>query len=116
MNTTLKLGRGLVGEGVDIVRHPAHALDYARNGARLAAEIARLALMSDDSKTRFKGELGVSKRVAWAEPLNLREVKAVGKALGGSVNDVLLAAVAGRCATIWSSRAIPFPRICRCGP
>ncbi|MDG4594239.1 MAG: wax ester/triacylglycerol synthase family O-acyltransferase [Candidatus Contendobacter sp.] len=95
VNTTLKLGRGLVGEGADIVRHPAHALDYARNGVRLAAEIARLALMSDDSKTRFKGDLGVSKRVAWAEPLNLREVKTVGRALGGSVNDVLLAAVAG---------------------
>jgi WS/DGAT/MGAT family acyltransferase len=37
----------------------------------------------------------VSKRVAWAEPLRLAEVKAVGKVLGGSVNDVLLAAVAG---------------------
>ena len=95
VNTTLKLGRGLVGEGADIVRHPTHALDYARNGARLATEIARLALMSDDSKTRFKGDLGVSKRVAWAEPLNLHEVKTISKALGGSVNDVLLAAVAG---------------------
>ncbi len=95
VNTTLKLGRGLVGEGADIVRHPAHVLDYARNGARLTAEIARIALMSNDSKTRFKGNLGVSKRVAWAEPLNLHEVKTVSKALGGSVNDVLLAAVAG---------------------
>ena len=95
VNTTLKLGRGLVGEGVDIVQHPTHALDYARNGARLAAEVARLALMSDDSKTRFKGDLGVSKQVAWAEPLSLHEVKTVGKALGGSVNDVLLASVAG---------------------
>ena len=95
VNTTLKLGRELVGEGADIVLHPSHALDYARNGARLATEIARLALMSDDSRTRFKGELGVSKRVAWAEPLDLREVKTVGKALGCSVNDILLAAVAG---------------------
>ena len=95
VNTTLKLGRGLVGEGVDIVRNPTHVLDYARNGARLAAEIARLALMSDDSKTCFKGDLGVSKRVAWAEPLDLREIKTVGKALGGSINDVLLASVAG---------------------
>jgi WS/DGAT/MGAT family acyltransferase len=95
VNTTLRLGRGLVDEGADIVRNPTHVLDYARNGARLAAEIARIALMRDDSKTRFKGELGVSKRVAWAEPLDLREVKTVGKALGGSVNDVLLASVAG---------------------
>ncbi len=95
VHTTFKLGRELVEEGADIVRHPSHVFSYARNGARLAAEIAHLALMSDDSKTRFKGDLGVSKRVAWAEPLSLSEVKTVGKALGCSVNDVLLASVAG---------------------
>jgi WS/DGAT/MGAT family acyltransferase len=37
----------------------------------------------------------VGKRVAWAPPLSLTEVKAVGKALGGSVNDVLLSCAAG---------------------
>ncbi len=110
VNTTLKLGRELVDEGADIVRHPAHALDYARNGARLAAEIARLALMKDDSKTRFKGDLGVSKRVAWAEPLDLHEVKAVGKALGGSVNDVLLAAVAGALRDYLIEQGDPVPQ------
>ncbi len=109
VNTTLKLGRGLVGEGADIVMHPTHALDYARNGARLAAEVARLALMGDDSKTRFKGDLGVSKRVAWAEPLDLREVKTIGKALGGSVNDVLLAAVAGALRDYLVEQGDPIP-------
>ena len=109
VNTTLKLGRGLVGEGADIVRHPTRALDYARNGARLATEIARLALMSDDSKTRFKRDLGVSKRVAWAEPLPLPEVKTVSKALGGSINDVLLAAVAGALRDYLVERGDPVP-------
>ncbi len=109
VNTTLKLSRGLVGEGADIVMHPTHALDYARNGARLAAEVARLALMGDDSKTRFKGDLGVSKRVAWAEPLDLREVKTIGKALGGSVNDVLLAAVAGALRDYLVEQGDPIP-------
>ena len=109
VNATLKLGRELVGEGVDLVRHPGHALALARNGARLAAEIARLALMSDDSKTRFKGDLGVSKRVAWAEPLNLPEIKAVGKALGCSVNDVLLGAVAGALRDYLVERGDPIP-------
>ncbi len=109
VNTTLKLGRGLMDEGADIVRNPTHVLDYARNGARLAAEIARLALMSDDSKTRFKGDLGVSKRVAWAEPLDLREIKTVGKALGGSVNDVLLASVAGALRDYLIEQGSPVP-------
>ncbi len=109
VNTTLKLGRGLVGEGADIVMHPGHVLDYARNSARLATEIARLALMSDDSKTRFKGDLGVSKRVAWAEPLPLHEVKTVSKALGCSINDILLSAVAGALRDYLVEQGDPIP-------
>ena len=54
-----------------------------------------LVLMSEDSATRFKGQPGVAKRVAWADPIALDEVKAIGKALGCSVNDVLLSSVAG---------------------
>ncbi|MCK7582741.1 MAG: hypothetical protein MZV65_49070 [Chromatiales bacterium] len=109
VNTTLKLSRGLVGEGADIVMHPGHVLDYARNGARLATEIARLALMSDDSKARFKGDLGVSKRVAWAEPLPLHEVKTVSKALGCSINDILLSAVAGALRDYLVEQGDPIP-------
>ena len=37
----------------------------------------------------------MSKRVAWAEPLDLEEVKAVGRACDCTVNDVLMAAAAG---------------------
>jgi WS/DGAT/MGAT family acyltransferase len=37
----------------------------------------------------------VSKRAAWSEPFPLDEVKAIGKRLGGTVNDVLLAGVSG---------------------
>ena len=51
--------------------------------------------MPQDSPTRFKGKPGVAKRVAWADPLPLAEVKTIGKALGASVNDVLLSCVAG---------------------
>jgi WS/DGAT/MGAT family acyltransferase len=64
-------------------------------GKDLAAEVARLALMGADAPTRFKGELGKRKRVAWADPLPLDEVKVVGKALGCSINDVLLSMAAG---------------------
>ncbi len=45
--------------------------------------------------TRFKGKPTGSKRVAWCEPLKLPEVKAVSRALGCSINDLLLSCVAG---------------------
>ncbi|MCK7499890.1 MAG: wax ester/triacylglycerol synthase family O-acyltransferase [Comamonadaceae bacterium] len=68
--------------------------------ARLAgrrSDVAALALMPDDSPTRAEGPAGSGRKVvAWSEPLPLDEVKAVGKALGCSVNDVLLACVGRR--------------------
>jgi diacylglycerol O-acyltransferase / wax synthase len=51
--------------------------------------------MADDSPTRLKGKATPGKRVAWGEPLPLDAVKAVGKALDSSINDVLLSTVAG---------------------
>lgn len=62
---------------------------------RITQDAARLALMSDDSRTRLKGKPRGMKQVAWSEPLPLTEIKAVGRAFGASVNDVLMASVAG---------------------
>ncbi|MGH8806696.1 MAG: WS/DGAT domain-containing protein, partial [Noviherbaspirillum sp.] len=63
--------------------------------SRLTLDAIKLMAMSDDSRTRLKGKPQGSKHVAWSEPLPLNEIKVVGKALGGSVNDVLMASVAG---------------------
>jgi diacylglycerol O-acyltransferase / wax synthase len=67
----------------------------AQMGAQIVQDAAALALMSDDSPTRLKGKATPGKRVAWSEPLPLDDVKALSKAYGVSINDVLLAAVAG---------------------
>ena len=90
VTTTLKLGGGLLGAYFDVILHPTHALDYARQGVDLTAEAARLALMPMDSPTRFKGTPTGAKRVAWSERLSLQEIKAVAQATGCSINDVVL--------------------------
>jgi diacylglycerol O-acyltransferase / wax synthase len=95
MSTAMKIGATLVDKGAAIWADPAKAVALAGQGTALTAEIAKLALMPQDSPTRFKGKPGVGKRVAWAAPLPLAEVKTIGKALGASVNDVLLSCVAG---------------------
>ena len=71
------------------------SLDMARTGYRVMADVAALALMPDDSPTRLKGKPIGQKIVAWGEPMPLDQVKTVGKALDCSINDVLLACVAG---------------------
>ena len=73
----------------------AGSLDMAKVGYQLVSDLAALALMPDDSKTRLKGKPGTQKRVAWCQPIPLAEVRAVGKALNCSINDVLLSCVAG---------------------
>ncbi len=80
---------------LQVLRDPSQAIRYARAAAQITEDVAALAAMADDSHTRFKGRPQRRKRVAWSEPLPLAEVTAVSKALGCSVNDVLLASVAG---------------------
>ncbi len=71
------------------------SLDMARLLLQVAGDSAALALMLDDSATRLKGKSCGIKKVAWCQPVPLDEVKAVGKALGCSLNDVLLGCLAG---------------------
>jgi len=73
----------------------AGSLDMAKVMLQLLKDGVALALMPDDSKTRLKGKPGRTKKVAWCQPIPLDEVKAVGKALNCSINDVLLSCVAG---------------------
>ena len=71
------------------------SVDLARLGGQVLSDLAELVLMPDDSPTGLKGASSPVKRVAWCEPVPLDHVKAIGKALGCSVNDVLLTCVAG---------------------
>ena len=94
---------GMTGGGVlksmDMLAHPQEpllgSLDMARSGLHVLRDAAALALMADDSPTQLKGKPVGRKVVAWSEPMSLEQVKTVGKGLACTVNDVLLACVAG---------------------
>lgn len=91
-------GRG-VSKSMELLSHPQTPLlgsmDMARSGAQVLQDVAALALMPDDSPTALKGRPVGRKRVAWGQPIPVDRVKAIGRALGCSINDVLLACVAG---------------------
>jgi WS/DGAT/MGAT family acyltransferase len=94
-NQALRISGEVAERGLDALLNPEKIVQYAQVAASVAGEIAYLATMPDDSHTRYKGKVGTEKRVAWTDPLPLDEVKAVGRVLDCSVNDVLLASVAG---------------------
>lgn len=88
-----------VAKSVEMLSNPQQPLlgsmDMARVGYQVLSDTAALALMPDDSPTSLKGHPVGRKVVAWSDPLPLDKVKAIGKGLGCSINDVLLACVAG---------------------
>jgi WS/DGAT/MGAT family acyltransferase len=92
---TIKLADDLVHEGMEFLRHPEHLLNLPAQAASGALALSRVLLLPPETKTPFKGPLGVQKRVAWSAPVPLDQVKQIGKIAGAKVNDVLLAAVAG---------------------
>ncbi len=81
--------------GAELIAEPIQVGDLVREGARGAATLGRLARMPPDPPTVLRGELGVHKRAAWSEPMALEDVKAIGRATESTVNDVLMAALAG---------------------
>ncbi len=83
-----KVGREVLARGTD----PQKALKDSLN---IAGELAYLLLMPEDSPSIFRGKPRGEKRVAWTDPLELAEIKAISRALGCRVNDMLLCAVAG---------------------
>ena len=99
LDNASSIGKSLLEQGKSFAANPQLASDavqeVTKKGADFIGEIAKLALMGQDSPSRFKGPLGPRKRAAWAEPLPLDEVKVMGKALGCSINDVLLSMAAG---------------------
>ncbi len=91
----MKLGGKMLEQGMAMYRDPTLAGLIAKEGGEIARELLTALALPDDPPSLLRGRLGVSKRVAWAEPLDLEEVKAVGRACDCTVNDVLMAAAAG---------------------
>jgi diacylglycerol O-acyltransferase len=90
-----RLGGKVLEKGMEMYRDPTLAAMLAKEGGEIARELLHALALPDDPPSMLRGRLGVSKRVAWAPPLGLEEVKAVGRACDCTVNDVLMAAAAG---------------------
>lgn len=82
--------------GISSALHRAgHPVETAGTAAAMAATLGRLTLMPMDAVTSLKGELSTTKRTAWSAPVKLDAVKAAARALDATVNDIVVAAVAG---------------------
>lgn len=78
-----------------IIARPASALDAMRGLALGAGAVWKLLFMSSDSRTVFKGSLSDEKRAVWSQPIPVDRLKAIARVTGSTINDVVLAALAG---------------------
>lgn len=82
-------------EAIEAAQDGERARQLGEAGAGVGLAATRLLARSPDPRTRLKGKLGVMKRAAWSRPIPLADVKLVKNNLGGTINDVLVSAVAG---------------------
>ncbi|HKI02488.1 MAG TPA: wax ester/triacylglycerol synthase family O-acyltransferase [Thermoanaerobaculia bacterium] len=93
-----ELAAQVMPDGMRLMEQSAEAfrsMGPMMTGVASTGAFARLVGRPADPKTMFKGPLGVPKSVAWSEPILVSDVREVGRALGGTINDVLLSAMTG---------------------
>jgi WS/DGAT/MGAT family acyltransferase len=90
-----RAGSKLVRGSLQLMIHPSRVAGLAERSVQAARAVGGLMLAGIESETVSCGKLGVPKRVAWSAPIPLDQVNVVRRQLGGTVNDVLLAAVSG---------------------
>lgn len=95
----LGAGRAVAGtlahEGLETLLHPRRAGRLAGEAAAVVRALAKEVGTVPDARGPLRGELGPGERVAWCAPVPLAQVKRIAHAHEATVNDVLVAAVAG---------------------
>jgi WS/DGAT/MGAT family acyltransferase len=87
----------LLPEGARLLARPGEQLAASNRWLRRAAwgpTFLKLSARWPDRRA-LKGKLGGEKRVAWSRAVPLAEVRLAKEAVGGTVNDVLIATIAG---------------------
>jgi diacylglycerol O-acyltransferase len=93
---------GAVRGGLDVARHPRNVSGLVSQGWAIAEMLVRDELKGAPS-TSLNGEIGATRRFA-AVDAPLEDLKRVKRELGGTVNDVVLAATAGGLRRLFQQR------------
>ena len=85
----------LLHEGHDLLFHPSQAAEAARKSLLAGRALAHVLALPSDSPSVLRGELQEKKLVALSDPVELALLKRLGKQLGCTINDVVMAVLAG---------------------
>lgn len=102
-----QLTERLVQQRFRILFNPFRVRSLTRLRSGTMPAISKLLLRSPDPRTILKGRLGVTKRAVWSRPVALAEIKVVGRAVEGTINDVMLTAATGALRRYLESHGAP---------
>jgi diacylglycerol O-acyltransferase / wax synthase len=89
------VARALAREGAETLRHPRRVGSLPGEAAGVLRALAKEVGTPADPQGPLRGELHPGERVAWCSPVALADVRRIARAHEATVNDVLVAAVAG---------------------
>jgi diacylglycerol O-acyltransferase / wax synthase len=93
-----------ISETTDLLKKGMHYALRPVEAFGLGGELAQIAMLPDDPPTCLKKTLTGVRRVAWSAPASLDEVRTIGRVLGCTINDVLVATLAGALGRYLESR------------
>lgn len=85
----------VLNEAKSLWKHPENISKKVMQSYEIAKDTSAIFTDEDISGNLYKGEFSNEKLVAWSKPHNLSDFKALGKKYNATVNDVLLALMAG---------------------
>jgi len=95
VSDAVRVSGQLAHEGMEVLTNPSRAVQLAELASAGTTALGKDLLLSPDYRTVLKGQMGPNKHAMWSEPFDLAAVKAIGRAHGATVNDVMCAAVTG---------------------
>jgi WS/DGAT/MGAT family acyltransferase len=101
----------VVSNGWGLVRHPTRVAGLARTALKDTTRLVHLATLPTKPKSVLSGRVVETKLVTWTPPIPLADIKAIGRHTGTTVNDVLLAALAGAMGDYLEQRGTPLPDV-----
>ncbi len=101
----------VVSTSMGLVRHPTRIAGLARTVLRDTTRLVHLATLPTKPKSVLSGTMVETKLVTWTPPIPLADIKAIGQHAGTTVNDVLLAALAGALGDYLVERGTPLPDV-----
>jgi WS/DGAT/MGAT family acyltransferase len=88
-------GAKLLEAGIHQAFHLETTAGVLAQAGSMIGEFAKVLVLPDEPATPLRGALGGRKAIAWADPIPLADMKTIGHALDCTLNDVVMATVAG---------------------